>query len=121
MNKKGVMPMINETEFEFGQALKRIRESRGLSQRDLGALMGIDPNRISNWELGYSMPQMRAFRVMCIALNCPPGDLLGLSHAPLTADEYSLVKGFRALDDAGQHTMMAVLESQLTVRSGSDG
>jgi len=113
--------MINETEFDFGRSLKYIRESRGLSQKELGARMGIDPNRISNWELGYSLPQMSAFRVMCIALNCPPGDLLGLSSAPLSSEEYSLVKGFRALDEAGRHTMMAVLESQLAVRSGSDG
>jgi len=30
--------------------------------------LGIDPNRISNWELGYSLPQFGVFRIMCIAL-----------------------------------------------------
>jgi len=113
--------MINETEFDFAGALKRIRESRGLSQKELGARMGIDPNRISNWELGYSLPQFGVFRIMCIALNCPPGDLLGLSPAPLSGEEYTLVRGYRDLDEAGRHTMMAVLQSQLAVRSGSDG
>lgn len=113
--------MINEGEFNFGQTLKAVRESRGMSQKELGARMGIDPNRISNWELGYSLPLMSAFRDLCIALNCPPGDLMALSHAPLSGDEYTLIKGYRSLDDAGQHTMMAVLQSQLAVRSGGDG
>ena len=115
------MLMIVETEFDFARALKSIRESRGMSQKEVGAKMGIDPNRISNWELGYSLPQMSAFRDLCIALNCPPGDLLALSPSPLSGDEYTLIKGYRTLDEAGKHTMMAVLDSQLAVRSGSDG
>ena len=101
--------MIIETEFDFARKLKRIRESSGLSQKELGLRMGIDPNRISNWELGYSFPQLAAFRILCIALNCPPGDLLGLSPSELSGDEYNLLKGFRRLDPAGQHTMMALL------------
>lgn len=113
--------MIIETEFDFARSLKRIRESRGLSQKELGVRMGIDPNRISNWELGYSFPQFAVFREICIALNCPPGDLMGLSPSELSSDEYNLLKGFRKLDEAGQHTMMAVLESQLAVRAESDG
>lgn len=114
--------MIKETEFNFGPAVKRIRESRGMLQKDLGEKMGIDPNRISNWESGYNYPTLPVFRSLCIELNCPPGDPLGLSPSELTSDEYNLLKGFRELDDAGQHTMLAVLESQLAVRrSGSDG
>lgn len=108
--------MIKETEFDFPLALRRVRESRGMMQKDLGAVMGIDPNRISNWEAGYNYPTLPVFRKLCIALNCPPGDLLGLSPSDMTGDEYDLIKGFRSLDDAGRHTMMAVLESQLAVR-----
>lgn len=78
--------MINEGEFNFGQALKAVRESRGMSQKELGARMGIDPNRISNWELGYSLPLMSAFRDLCIALDCSPGYLIALSPAPLSGD-----------------------------------
>ena len=111
--------MIIETEFEFAQALKKIRESRGMLQKDVGIAMGIDPNRVSNWEKGYNYPTLPVLRALCIALNCPPGDLLGLSSSDMTGDEYDLIKGFRSLDDAGRHTMMAVLESQLAVRIDS--
>lgn len=109
--------MIVETEFDFARALKKIRESRGMLQKDVGLAMGIDPNRISNWEKGYNYPTLPVLRALCIAVNCAPGDLLGLSPSDMSSEEYTLLKGFRCLDDAGRHTMMAVLESQLAVRS----
>ncbi len=112
--------MIKETEFDFAQSLKRVRDSRGMLQKDVGAAMGIDPNRVSNWEKAYNYPTLPVFRSLCIALNCPPGDLLGLSPSEMTGDEYNLIKGFRQLDDAGRFTMMAVLEAQLKVNR-SDG
>lgn len=115
--------MIVEHEYNFGHRLKAIRESRGLTQREVGEKIGTVANVVSNWEIGCSgKPRLDLFRALCIALNCPPGDLLGLSSSELTSDEYNLLKGFRELDDAGQHTMLAVLDSQLAVRrSGSDG
>jgi len=109
--------MIKETEFDFPQALKRVRESRGMMQKDLGAAMGIDPNRISNWESGYNYPTLPVFRSLCVALNCPPGELLGLSPSGMSGDEYSLIKGYRNLNHAGRYTMMALLETQLAVAS----
>lgn len=105
--------MIEEKEFDFARALKAIRDSRGLTQRALGELMGIEAGRISNWELGFAKPTVDMFRDLCIALNCPPGDLLGLSPAPLSGEEYNLVKGFRSLDDHDRETAMTMMESLL--------
>ena len=107
--------MIIETEFKFAQALKKIRETRGMLQKDVGAAMGIDPNRVSNWEKGYNYPTLPVLRNLCIALNCPPGDLLGLSPSGMSGEEYNLIKGFRKLNAAGRYTMMTLLETQLTV------
>lgn len=103
--------MLEEKEFNFAESLKRLRMSRGMQQKHVGIAMGIDRNRISNWELGYSMPTLKTFRDLCIALNCPPGDLLGLSPAPLSGMEYNLVKGFRTLDDHDRDTVMAMIDS----------
>lgn len=111
--------MIVANKFDFKGALRAVRESRGLTQQQLGDMIGESANTISNWEMasGRSRPSLAKFRLLCIALNCPPGDLLGLSLTELSDEEYKLLKGYRALDDAGKHTMMAVLESQLVVRS----
>lgn len=108
--------MIVQSEFDFARALKSIRKSRGMTQRDVGEAIGVDANVVSNWEIGLGKPRrMETFRALCIALNCPPGDLLGLSPSELSGDEYSLIKGFRRLNDAGRFTMMAMLDAQLTV------
>lgn len=114
--------MIVEKEYNFGHRLKAIRESRGMTQREVGEKIGTVANVVSNWEIGCSgKPRLDLFRALCIALNCPPGDLLGLSSSELSAAEYNLLKGFRDLDEAGQHTILALLDVQLKLRSGSDG
>ncbi len=105
--------MIDEKEYNFALSLKTVRESRGLTQRSLGELMGIEAGRISNWEMGIAKPTLDMFRDLCIALNCPPGILIGLSHSRLSEEEYNLLKRFRNLDDAGKHTLEAVLDSQM--------
>lgn len=114
--------MIVEKEYNFGHRLKAIRESRGMTQREVGERIGTVGNVVSNWEIGCSgKPRLDLFRELCIALNCPPGDLLGLSPSELTGDEYNLLKGFRKLDEAGQQTMLGLLDVQLAVREKSDG
>lgn len=101
--------MLEEKEYNFARLLKTIRESRGLTQRALGDLMGIEAGRISNWEMGIARPTLDMFRELCIALNCPPGDLLGLSPAPLSGQEYNLVKGFRSVDDHDRETVLTMI------------
>ena len=86
--------MIVEKEFDFKGSLRAVRESRGLTQQQLGDLIGESGNTISNWEMasGKSRPSLAKFRLLCIALNCPPGDLLGLSRSEMSSDEYNLLK-----------------------------
>ena len=105
--------MLVETEYNFPAALKSIRESRGMTQRELGEAMGINFNRISNWELGYNAPTLPVFRLLSLALNCPPGDLLGLSSSALTGAEYNLLKGFRDLDVHDREAVLTMVETLL--------
>lgn len=105
--------MLVETEYNFPVALKKMRESRGMLQKDLGAAMGINFNRISNWELGYNLPSLHVFRTLCLALDCHPGDLLGLSPSGMTGDEYNLLKGFCALDDHDREAVLMMVETLL--------
>lgn len=112
--------MIVKDEFEFNRRLKEIRTSRGMTQQELGEKIGIVGNVISNWEMGLSMPRLALFRDLCIALNCPPGDLLGLSPSDMSGDEYNLLKGYRQLNAAGQYTMTVMLETQLAVGRSDD-
>lgn len=40
----------------FGERLHRYREDRGLSQRQLAALVGVDPTQIGRYERGAILP-----------------------------------------------------------------
>ena len=104
--------MIVEKEFDFKGSLRAARESRGLTQQQLGDLIGESGNTISNWEMasGKSKPSLSKFRLLCIALNCPPGDLLGLSRSEMSSDEYNLLKSFRESDARRRETLLKFVD-----------
>lgn len=115
--------MIVDHEFDFKQRLKTMREARGLTQEQLGDRIGESGNTVSNWEMpsGKSMPNLRKFRLICIALNCNPGDLLGIGSAELSVWEMEFLKKLRKLDADGLFAMDATLDIQLQLHSKSDG
>lgn len=96
-----------------GLRIKEIRERRGLSQQELGARLNINPNNISNWELGYSFPTYSGIRKLCMALACSADELLGLKDLDLNADEQQCLDIYRRLDEPGRDVVRAVLDSQL--------
>jgi len=120
--------VIVEIEFdllEFKRRLKEVRESRSFTQVQLGEMIGVSGNTISNWEMPSMLkarPDIEKFRRFCIAVNCPPGYFLGLSHAALSSDEYDFIKGIRNLDDDGRFVMKETLRIQQLLHSKpSDG
>jgi len=44
-------------DYSFGNFLRELRERRGLSQHQLGALVGVSNKAVSKWENGSSMPK----------------------------------------------------------------
>lgn len=100
-------------ELFFARKLKEVRTRRGLNQKELAEKLGIDPNRISNWELGYHLPPLNVFRKLCVVLGVAPGELLNLVIADLTPEERELIQAYRTIDDDGRHTVDAVVASQL--------
>jgi len=110
-----------EVEYSFALRLKEIRERRGLMQKELGERSGINPNRISNWELGLRRPPIEAVRALCVALGCSADELLGLVHTGLSREEHDCLMDYRRLDDAGRDTVRAVIASQLRRLTSDDG
>lgn len=112
--------MEPETELSFGTRVKLMRVRRGLSQTDLAAKTGLSANQISNWELDYSMPTCRYIPALCRGLGCSADYLFGLEQETLTEDEQYCLDHYRRLDDAGRHTVRAVLDSQLELQRLAD-
>jgi transcriptional regulator with XRE-family HTH domain len=60
----------------FGQALKRWRTKRELTQEALAHEAGITTSYASQIERGMKSPTLTVILRLCRALNCSPGDLL---------------------------------------------
>ena len=58
--------------FSVGSRLKEIREARGLSQVQFGALVGLSGNRIQQYESGYRTPKEELLHKMADALEVSP-------------------------------------------------
>lgn len=60
----------------FGEALKRWRIKRELTQEALAHLAGITTTYASLVERGRKVPSLTVILKLCRALDCAPGDLL---------------------------------------------
>ena len=63
---------LENTSFSEGDRLKEIRETRGLSQVQLGSLVGLTGARIQQYESGYRKPKEELLRKIADALEVSP-------------------------------------------------
>ena len=79
---------------EFGDRLRKARKAAGLSQEQLAILADISPVTLSKLENGRSLPTLKAFIRLAIALKETPNDLLGWANsaqAPVKSAHAALV------------------------------
>lgn len=57
-------------------AIKRIREQRGISQREFAEALGVTQGAVSHWELGRRKPDIDDLIAIARFLNCKVDDLL---------------------------------------------
>ena len=67
--------MTREAEM-FGEALKRWREKRSLTQEALAHAAGITTAYAGMVERGQKVPSLTVVLKLCRALDCTPGELL---------------------------------------------
>lgn len=72
----------------FGQALREIRRSLGLTQQDMAELLGVEQATFSNWErANVTLEPWQVFEIER-ALRIAPGSLSRLlGYLPLSDDE----------------------------------
>lgn len=66
----------------LGTRIASMRGYRRLKQDQLGGMIGVSKQTISNWEHGYRSPDAEDLRNLCRALGCTADYLLGLSDDP---------------------------------------
>lgn len=104
---------VTENEYSFAIRLKGLRERRGLSQTDLGNIIGVNPNRLSNYEQGIRKPPIDILRLLCQGMGCSADELLGISGVMLDADELWCLEHYRTLGPERRRAirdMIATLE-----------
>ncbi len=100
--------MSSNSENEMGfrpDRLHAAREARGLTQRDLGRLIGVGINQIHRYENGIADPSTPILSAMAHELGITTDYLLGVSDVPqgntqvdLRADERQLLDAYAVGD-----------------------
>lgn len=84
--------------YEIGSRIRKYREERGLSQKQLAEMIGVKNNRVSNWEQGLNRPDADILAALCRALQVSPSELLDvrLVDDELNAQERKVIMAYRA-------------------------
>lgn len=79
--------------------LMKYRKEKGLSQSELGKLIGCSQITISNWELEKSYPNVEQLYNICVALDCSPNDILGIKVTPRMIETSKLIDAYMKCPD----------------------
>ena len=87
--------------YEIGARIRKIREDRGYSQKELAELIGVSNSRVSNWEQGINRPDADILVDLCKTLNVSPSELLDvhLKDDELNDMERKVINAYRAKKD----------------------
>lgn len=70
---------------KFGEQLRRLRESQGLTQQQLAAMSGRPQQSIGRWEQGKQVPGFDAVQAVCLALGVRTTEFDGCEFGPVSA------------------------------------
>lgn len=104
----------------FGKNVKEIRESRGLSQRELGEILGVKQQTIAQYEALINAPKSATVDKIANALGVTFRDLTATHKkfdyedfalvAGLTSNEGKILNHFNELNRAGQEKAIEQIE-----------
>jgi len=97
----------------LGPRLRELREARGLSQRELADLAGIDVMQVNRYERGMHLPSLETTVKLARLFEVPTDELLGTSSArskPAEIRNIKLQQRFRILDKLPRADQDVVLQ-----------
>lgn len=102
--------------------IKELREERGLSQAELGKMLGFGQRTISHWENGTAQPQLEALIALSMFFDVSIDYLLGRTDDIFFKDtkistkaqrEIALINNFRKLNKDHQNRVLGYIDSML--------
>ena len=70
----------------FGERLQQVRRAAGLSQEQLGELIGMSRQAVSKWETAQAAPDVETLALLCGVLGVSADELLGREPPPQRAE-----------------------------------
>ena len=104
----------------FGKRVQEKRETQGLSQAALAALLGVSQSTVGNYEADISFPKEEVLLRLFDCLGTDPNTLFQDSFRAggevLSQAERQLLERYRALPPAGRETLRSVSEALCAFR-----
>lgn len=103
----------------IGRRIKEARENLGLTQTELGELIGTTGSSVTNYEKETSHPKEAVMYKLFEALNVDANYLFqDVAKLPntmndVTLSEYEHIKNYRSLDPYGQETISYILDREV--------
>ena len=90
--------------YEIGSRIRKYREARCFTQKELAQRLGVSNSRVSNWEQGINRPDADILAKLCRALSVSPSELLDvhLSSDRLSDKERKVIEAYRAKPELQQ-------------------
>lgn len=102
----------------IGKRIKEARENLGLTQNELGELVGVTGSAITNYEKETSHPKENIMYKLLESLNVDANflfqDVVNIPPAKndITLAEFRHIQKYRALDDYGRETIDIILDRE---------
>ena len=92
-------------DYSFGNFISALRERRGLSQYQLGALVGVSDKAVSKWENGASTPRIGTIRKLAEILEVSVDELLTCEYATFDKERKDLFAMKNEIIDIAKNKM----------------
>ena len=95
-----------------GERIKQLRKSLGLTQEELGEMIGVQKAAINKYETGLvSNLKQSTIQALSKALHVSPVVLLNGDEGDLSEGERRLIAAYRAADPAARRIALQTLEN----------
>lgn len=100
----------------FGKNLKNARIKNNIKQSELGQILGVAGNTISNWEKGVSRPDLDTLVKISSILNVSPNAFLDIDdEKTLSFEETELLNSYSRLNLTGREKLNEYLHDILSI------
>lgn len=95
-----------------GSNIIRLREERGLSQKDLAEALDVTRQAVSQWETGWSSPRMGMVEKLAAFFHVSKSEIIeprvDYALVQLEDDESELVRLFRTMTDEDRAALLHI-------------